>query len=279
MTNIDKSQHEIDQLLNINFGRVNIQPHNGNTQPSVPTAHPTLVHAVVEIPLSDSAAIPTCNISPWATIPHTELVKACIDSPSDHPIWLEFYQRFSSLVKRYVERAWHRCGQPYEIDTLEDLLQDVYLSLVKNDYQALRQFHGSTDQSFLAYLAIICANIVRDYLRKQLIARRNAVAFSLEMELAEAEFSQFDCLITDNTQIELRIYVAQLIKKVQPLWKDGNRSRDLSLFKLHIIAGFTMAELATIKELGLRATSINRIISRIRGRLTHTLIHQERPLG
>lgn len=126
--------------------------------------------------ISTSILTTTARSTP-SSLSHPELVNACIYASPHDPIWTEFKNRFHTWIERYLQKACKHNHQgnshrEYSRETLTDLVQDVYVILLNNGRQALRNFNGTTDGSFLAYLSVICTNVVRERQRKRRASKR-----------------------------------------------------------------------------------------------------------
>src|SRR3989442_12744187 len=115
--------------------------------------------------LSNEPIEPINNETIFSKLSHAELVKVCSRSLS-HPAWDEFHRRFDRYIKIYVKKEIKRWAASFEMDSslaqeiLCDLTQTVYLKLLEDNQQALQNFKGEKENSFLAYLARIAVNIV-----------------------------------------------------------------------------------------------------------------------
>ncbi len=205
------------------------------------------------------------------TLSHKALIDVCIPALPEHPVWLEFYRRFDPWIQCYIKSTWHKCGQGAcndgcSAEVVIDLVQDVYVLLLKNDLQALRKFKGSTDTSFLAYLAIIAANAVREHIRKQLASKRKAKMSSIENILSLNPQGSY---LVDDPQATIfaQVYASELLAMLPSNNNGHHTQRDHRLFTLYVLHGFTAKELASTVPLQLKASSIESIIRRMRGKL------------
>lgn len=91
------------------------------------------------------------------------LVQRCIDSQPG--AFNELMAQCSSSVTSTIKNIFHRYSFPAEKQDVEDLHNSVFLSLMEDDFNRLRQFRG--EASFKTYINVITSRSVLDFLRKQ----------------------------------------------------------------------------------------------------------------
>jgi RNA polymerase sigma-70 factor, ECF subfamily len=80
--------------------------------------------------------------------------------------WEEFVNRFLGLVVHVVQHTTTSRGLDLSADDREDLAAEVFLTLVSNDFAALRRFRG--DSSLATYLTVIAWRvIVRELMKRR----------------------------------------------------------------------------------------------------------------
>lgn len=88
-----------------------------------------------------------------------------VSDPGNEEAWKEFFHRFDESIHRMVVAALRKYFQAGSENEASDLVQQVYVRLIENDYRALRNFRGTTETDFRAYLARICYNLILDCAR------------------------------------------------------------------------------------------------------------------
>ena len=88
--------------------------------------------------------------------------------------WDAFVDKYAPLIFAAVRRILQTHGLPNQQQTAEDLVQDVFLRLINNDFHLLRT-HDSSRASLATWLTIITRSTTVDFLR-----RRRLVTISLE---------------------------------------------------------------------------------------------------
>jgi RNA polymerase sigma-70 factor, ECF subfamily len=82
----------------------------------------------------------------YATLSADELVIACGQS-DDPAAWQEFVQRFHRLIATVALRVARRWGEPSP-QVIDDLVQETYLKLCADNFQALRAFKPHHPDAF-----------------------------------------------------------------------------------------------------------------------------------
>ena len=84
------------------------------------------------------------------------LLKRCLSE--EHGAWKDFVDRFIGLFVHVINHTAHSRSVPLSPDDIEDLCAEVFVTLLSNNYSALRQFRGKS--SLATYLTVIARRIV-----------------------------------------------------------------------------------------------------------------------
>jgi RNA polymerase sigma factor (sigma-70 family) len=150
----------------------------------------------------------------------------------------------------------------------EDLVQDVYKRLIEDDCRALKQFSGSSENSFCAYLAMIAVNVVRDHFREARAQKRPKISFSLDQLLDEQRDAP---LLRDAvSQLDGRplgpggssLTVEEVERALRAVLSGDNRDRDLLIFQLRYYEGLTLEEIRDAMKLKLSTVSVGSVLNR-----------------
>jgi RNA polymerase sigma factor (sigma-70 family) len=93
------------------------------------------------------------------------LIAGCLRS--EKAAWDAFVLEYSDLVYHTVKRTLIHHHAQTRADLVEDLYQEFFLSLLRNDHKKLRQFRGAHGCSLASWLRLLTARSTIDYLRKQ----------------------------------------------------------------------------------------------------------------
>ena len=198
---------------------------------------------------------------PWA---------GCHDRGYTEEGWDEFFRRFDGFIRRAVGLALRKQRSYYAHPEANDLVQQIYERLIANDFRALRNFRGRTEQTWCAYLSRICRNAVVDGRR----TRVHRLPWGFEFfPLTDGEglAMRFQFVEEPSQERELhRRELRELIKTILQRMGRGKRAeRDRRVFILRHYQGYSAAEVA--QELQVTVNLVNTVYSRVRKRLVMEL--------
>ena len=219
----------------------------------------------------------------FSQLSNEQLISICREQHSNSNLfdlaWVEFKIRFDQYIRLYIKKTIRMVNPGAENyqELLEDLIQEVYLKLLSEDCQALKEFRGGKENSFLAYLARISANIVMERGRRGQANKRRAITISIEKMLSSSESCSYagrsvikDHLSHSNDPIST-IYAQEIRDLLEQVLTGPNRERDKQIFELWAVDGFTYQEIAHMGFFSLQETSIDSIIRRTRSKLLKAL--------
>jgi RNA polymerase sigma-70 factor (ECF subfamily) len=198
-----------------------------------------------------------------------DLLRECGQRLTNRMLWNRFQERFQNLIFLYVLRAIRsRRSENIPSDMVTDLAQDVYVRLVQHDGRILRSFRGATEFSVMAFLARVSMSVVADHQRRQTAEKRSAPIVSFEEaretmdEKLQRESADFDV----NSLASILSWIdVERVLQADP--DQRNARRNLLIFKLHYIDGFTSAEIARFPGFDLTKSGVDTILARLRKRL------------
>jgi len=186
----------------------------------------------------------------------TEIVAACLESGTD-AAWIAFVQRFQPLIASSVARVVRRYGVPAPA-LIDDLTQDTYLRLCKDNCRNLREFRAQHDEAIFGYLKVIATSVALDYFRARTTHKRRGEmpddGSGLEASISPGSIEQSALLL------ELEAHVAA-----------NESERDRTIFSLYYRQGFTARDIASISGLGLSQKGVEACIYRITQSLRATV--------
>lgn len=95
-----------------------------------------------------------------------KLLSLCLSGRGDH--WQRFVERFSGLVLFTIRATLRRYGAADQSpETLRDLYQQVFLSLLEDDRRRLRAYSGRGGCSLATWLRVVVSRLIVDHLRRQ----------------------------------------------------------------------------------------------------------------
>jgi RNA polymerase sigma-70 factor (ECF subfamily) len=171
--------------------------------------------------------------------------------------WEEFVANMRGVIHAAILRTMRQwCAPDYQL--ADDLVQDVYVRLHKDDSAVLRRFRGERPESLAAYLRTVAASVTVDHKRKMLAKKNDEdkrqesiddVQNSVASPEAPEEVIQRRILFREIDEC-LRIR-----KKVQ--------DRDRSIFWLYYRQGFTSEAISRLAGLNLTSKGVESTIKRL----------------
>ena len=93
------------------------------------------------------------------------LIAGCLRS--EKAAWDSFVRQYSNLVYHTIKKTLSLHHAEPRADLVEDLYQEFFLSLLRNEYKKLRQFRGAHGCSLASWLRLLAVRLTIDFLRKQ----------------------------------------------------------------------------------------------------------------
>ncbi len=84
----------------------------------------------------------------------------------DKQAWDAFVDRYARVIYSSVHRLLHRRGIRGEEQTAEDIAQDVFLRLIRDDFRLLRRYDPAR-ASLVTWLTIVTRSTTIDFLRRR----------------------------------------------------------------------------------------------------------------
>jgi RNA polymerase sigma factor (sigma-70 family) len=185
-----------------------------------------------------------------------DFIRRCFEG--DKVAWVEFVDRYSHLVYKYINSVLAARGFYPARDNVNDLFQEIFLSLIKDNFKKLRSFKARNKCSFASWLRQVVINAAIDY------TRRLKPTVSLEEEIAD-DFSLKDILSDDSPSPSETMNQDEVSKQLKDCI-GGLNLDDRYFLELHINRGLRLEELAEYLKLSRGAFDMRktRIIKKLR---------------
>jgi RNA polymerase sigma factor (sigma-70 family) len=198
-------------------------------------------------------------------ISSADLLRLCGQRLTDAALWREFQDRFHKTILTFVMRVMCNAFRNDCLEEACDITQDVYLRMLDNNGRMLRSFKGDTDFSVKAFLSRVAVNVVSDhYRRSNAEKRRPAEIISIEGARQQGRDLAGEAVELDIASILSWIDVKRLMDSESDR---RNAARNVLIFKLHHVDGFTVQEIAEFPGFGLKETAIRDALSQMRAHL------------
>jgi RNA polymerase sigma-70 factor (ECF subfamily) len=91
-------------------------------------------------------------------------LNACVNG--DKRAWDTFVDRFSGVIHAAVQRSCATTTRVIDRDELHDIVQDVFVRMIRNDYRLLRKFDPER-ASLVTWLTVIARSVAIDHFRRR----------------------------------------------------------------------------------------------------------------
>ena len=182
----------------------------------------------------------TCNAS--------EIVRRCLDKANEEA-WVEFVRFFQPLVTRSVHRVMRHYGV-FTSTLIDDLAQETYMRLCKDDCRALREFEYRHDEAIFGYIKVIATSVAMDHFRSRAAHKRRG-------EVADDGTSPQAAV--SSQAIEDRA----LLRQLEQLLAATQSERDCAIFWLYYRQGFTARDIASLPNIELTQKGVESCIYRL----------------
>jgi RNA polymerase sigma factor (sigma-70 family) len=195
-----------------------------------------------------------------------QLFLLCVTHPERDKYWELFVQRFNPLLARSIVVAWRRNGQGNwpPADVAEDLIQEVYATMLKNDARSLRNFRGVTETEAEVYLVRTAINVTTSYLRAQAAQKRAGEEISLQEFLDK----QGEAALPESRKNLLQgVTEREFLEILHSQFEGPNAERDILILLLYAREGYSPAEIAQLKICNLKESSIANLLAQMKSEL------------
>jgi RNA polymerase sigma-70 factor (ECF subfamily) len=159
--------------------------------------------------------------------------------------WENFVDRFMGLVLHVINHTAHCRSVHLNSADREDLVAEVMLAIIQDDFAVLRRFRGNS--SLATYLAVITRRVVV----RKLIETRSATPLGEMAETAASNDNDFEQRISDHEEVE------RLLKQL-----NGNEAEVVRLYHLE---GKSYQEIS--RTVGMPTNSVGPLLTRVRTKL------------
>lgn len=173
-----------------------------------------------------------------------ELLKRCLHREPGS--WNEFVDRFLGLFYHIVRHTAHLRSFPLNAQDTEDLVAQILMEIVEDDYAVLRQFRGQS--ALPTYLTVLARRVCVQELSRRM-PRRKAETNNHHVEPVDDGPS--------NERAETLAEITRLLRKLP--------DRDQAVVRLFYLEGRSYEEIS--KELKVPVNTIGPILSRAKKKM------------
>ncbi|MFK8110959.1 MAG: RNA polymerase sigma factor [Rubripirellula sp.] len=169
-----------------------------------------------------------------------QLLQRCLDSAPR--AWQDFVDRFLGLVVHVANHTAESRGLKIDRATRDDLVSEVFLTLITNDFAVLRSFRRNC--SLATYLTVISRRVTVRKLRS--LHNGQASGFSAEPSAEEPP-----------RRMENQEEVHKLLTRLDP--------KEANVVRMYHLEGKTYEEIGQV--VGMSANSVGPVLSRARDKM------------
>lgn len=173
-----------------------------------------------------------------------ELLRRCLERAPR--AWQDFADRFLGLVVHVANHTADCRGFELDDATRDDLVADVFLTIVANDFGVLRRFRRNC--SLATYLTVIARRVIARRLHTAIANQNNTRASAAEMASAVEVMP---------TRIENQEEIQKLLLRLDP--------KEASVVRMYHLEGKTYREIS--ESVGMTENSIGPVLSRAREKM------------
>jgi RNA polymerase sigma-70 factor (ECF subfamily) len=177
------------------------------------------------------------------------LLLATRDEDLRADLWVEFWHRFQPVIARTVRRRILRYTRWVDPDCVDNLVQETFLKILKDDCKALRKFEFWHENAFQGFLKVMAAHVVEDDIRKK----------NSEKEGGGEKPENIDDLLqppSDRSRGVASMFNSLRMNEIENCLQrrkaDPNFERDCKIFRLYYRDGFTALEISQFPDIGFK---------------------------
>ncbi len=169
-----------------------------------------------------------------------QLLQRCLDRAPR--AWQDFVDRFLGLVTHVANHVALTRGESIDSATRDDLVADVFLTIVADDFTVLRRFRRNC--SLATYLTVIARRVIV----RRLISNRRAGTPATNVEPSQPE---------PAPRIENQEEIQKLLQRLDP--------KEANVVRMYHLEGKSYEEIGQV--VGMSANSIGPMLSRARDKM------------
>jgi len=206
-----------------------------------------------------------------SSLSHNQLIRLLANEPHDYRVWSEFIRRYQPYLAAVIKRECVKLVYKTGLTKLEDILQDVYLKLLKNNGEAFRTYKGQYENTIWRFLEVSAMRVVYNHRRHDNAIKRPRIVGDIARERMGDLLDLFpDKNATDEVnRIMMELAIEECLKRISK--KLRHPERDIRIFMLYLFYGMSAESIAALPEINLSFQSVFRIIADIKGHLGNCL--------
>jgi len=178
------------------------------------------------------------------------LLLATRDEALRADLWVEFWDRFQPVIARTVRRRIARYTRWVDHGRVDDLVQDTFLKICKDEFKILRNFEFRHENALRALLKVMAANVAEDKIRSEIAEKKGGGQKPENID----DLTQPPSDRSRGVQSMLNnLRMNEIEKCLQQRKSELNFDRDHRIFWLYFRDGFTANEISELPDIGFKS--------------------------
>lgn len=166
-----------------------------------------------------------------------EFIRRCVNN--EKQAWDEFVKRYSRLIYSYIHYILKlQSPGSYQGSEIDDIFQQIFLMLCKENFKKLRSFQAKNGCSFASWLRQVVVNYTIDYLRrsKQMLSldQENSDGTALK-DIIEDPAQPVDAGLITQEQADSLVFCIDRLEPKEKLFLELHLNRQISMDKIRKI--------------------------------------------
>jgi len=211
---------------------------------------------------------------------NNELVRYLAQHPRDENAWAEFLRRFHEQICCTIHRECKRIGHNQGAAHAQDLAQEVYKKLLRNNCRALREFRGQFENSIVKYLHIVAIRVAQNDYRKDTAKKRPSSGRTVSIHeprwyLPDEHSVDLNEIIPSQEwarkvgEFEIVDAIERCLQKILQGQRHG--PRDKLIIKYYLYDGQSAEDIGTFPDINLSSQRVFGIIAAVKRKLQRCL--------
>lgn len=189
-------------------------------------------------------------------LPLSKLLQLCLESGQE-TLWTEFVSRSHPVIAGVIIKTIRRWIRPHP-SLIDDMVQETYLRLCRNDFRALRRFISQHENSVFGYLKVVASNTVRDHFRAVNSQKRGSGITDVTLDCVPLPVLNDPC-----PAAERGILLQTIDNCLETYVRGPNSSRDRMIFWLYYREGLTAKAISGLPSIKISMKGVENTIWRL----------------
>jgi RNA polymerase sigma-70 factor (ECF subfamily) len=198
------------------------------------------------------------------------LIQSCVGNHNPEA-WVEFVRRYNSVIALSVLRNVRRWQNPAD-SLVDDLVQETFLKLCRDECRILKDFQVKSEDSLYAFLKVVAANVVRDYFKAETAAKHGGTLQPIPSEKIEISVAS---TAAPEAEMNRQVLLEQIESHLDQCVRGPHSQRDKQIFWFYYRHGYTAEAIAALPNIGLKIKGVESTLHRLAMQLRHRLVQKQ----